>query len=402
MSDCSKGKIRITLMHLVLLLIFAASMNIVNRYYYFIFFAAIFFCFKPNRRLHFNLASVVALFVLAVSWLAFSPISTISVFGVVKSFVYLLCYVMGMSLLDDDKENRADKTSYKLFYTVIVVIAAGMLLHYVLNWITNAGADDRNTVDFWTKSALAATGQAALACIPLGVALACLFSKTGKRVKIAAAVVLLIILGYNLILSGRTLFLMALIVAAVAFLHKLSQQKRGKAKSILTVAVIIFAVIILYRFNFLGIRSFVESSPFYDRFFAENSSVELNEDGRLEKKIYHLRNMHRFLFGGAHIRQERGYAHDLLLDTYDEAGIFAFIAMIAYVIATVSHLIRCIKNKAIPFVVRQTVLCVYAALYIEFFVEPILQGMPWLFAAFCLIDGYVCRILKQNRLTRNE
>lgn len=397
MNFYSKRESKITLTHLLLLFICAASMNVINRYYYFMFLGVGIFLLKPKRRLHLDPVPMLMLFILGLSWMVFSPSSTVSVFGVLKPYAYLLCYIMGMGLLDDDVENSGNKTSYKLFYAVLIAVALGSLLHYVLNWVTNIGAIERNTVDFWTQTVIAATGQAALACIPIGVSVACLISPVSKRIKIAAIVALLLILGYNLILSGRTLFLMVLIVATVAFLYRLANQKDKRIKLVLILLIVATTIIIAYRMDLFGIRSFIESSPFYDRFFSENNTTDLNEDGRMDKKIYHIKNMYRFLWGGANIRQEIGHAHDLLLDTYDESGIFAFVALAVYMCTTLAHLFKITRTKSIPFQTRQLVLCVYIVAYIEFFVEPILQGVPWLFAAFCLIDGYVSRIIRHDR-----
>ena len=398
----TKRESNITLTHVLLLLICAAAMNVINRYYYFIFLAVGLFFVKPKRRLQIDPLPMLMLFLLALSWLMFSPESLVSVFSPLKSFTYLLCYVMGVSLLDDDVDNSAKKNSYKLFYSVLVAAGAGMLIHYVLNWIININSIERNTVDFWTQTVIAATGQAALACIPLGIAVAVIFSKRDRRTKILAWATLVVVLGYNLILSGRTLILMLLVVAAVALIYRLSMQKSDRSKVMIVVVFTILALVFVYEINFLGIRSMIEGSPLYERFFAESSTTDLDEDGRMDKKIYYLQNMNRFLWGGAHLRDEKGHAHDLFLDTYDEAGIFAFVAIIVYVISSISHLVKFIKRKNIPFELRITVLCVYSALYIEFMIEPILQGMPWLFATFCLIDGYVYRILKQDRLSRNK
>lgn len=402
MHNSLKRKGIITLTHFVLLFIFAAAMDVINRYYYFIFIAAGFFCLNPKRKIYVDSIPLSMLGILAVSWVLFSPSTTTSIFAPLKPFTYALCYILGMSLMNDDKEYSENKTSYKLFYFTAFVVAFGSMVHYLLNWLLNMDADDRYTIDFWTRRILAATGQAALACLPLALAIACIFSKNNKYIKLSAIATLVLVFIYNLILSGRTLIIISLIAAGVAFLHQFASEKNTRFRIFLILLVVIIAILFMYQIDLFGVRTFVEESPFYDRFFSEDSAIELEEDGRMDMKIYHLQNMGRFLFGGAHIREEIGYAHDIFLDTYDEAGIFAFIAIIIYMLATVSHLVKFLKDKSIPFSARQIVLCIYVVLYIEFFVEPILQGMPWLFATFCLIDGYVSRILNHNEVVRGN
>jgi hypothetical protein len=249
---------------------------------------------------------------------------------------------------------------------------------------------------------MAATGQAALACLPLGIAIACLFIKTNRKFKIASIITIIIVLGYNLILSGRTLIVMFLTITALSFLNKLSTKKTNMLKPLIIILAIIILLIFVYQANIFGVKSFIEETPIYQRFFAEDNSTELDEDERLDKKLYHIKNFDKVIFGGVHNRAEIGYAHDIILDTYDEAGILALIGVLGYLIISFIHLVKCFKDKSLPFEFRNVVLCVYVIIYMEFMVEPILQGMPWLFASFCLIDGYVGRILIYNRNLRSK
>lgn len=384
-----------TINGITLIFLFLASLNTINRYYYFIFIAFAIFLLRPRRKFRFD-AYLVPLFILAISWAIFAPASMISVFGPIKPFTYALCYLMGFSFFDDERVQSNNMISYKSFYWFVGIISAGPFVHYIFNWIKNGNADERNTVDLWTNSVMAATGQAALACLPLALAVACLFMKSNKGLKFLAFASLVLIVMYNLVLAGRTLIALLLIAVVGALVHQLCEMKRGKLRLILSLLIIIVLIAFIYQINLLGVRDYIESSLLYDRFFGEHA-MDLDEDGRLEKKIYYLKNMFAHPFGGANMREQMGYAHDIYLDTYDEAGIFAFAAILIYIVASLIRMIKCVKDKTLPFQFRQVVFCVYLLLYIEFMVEPILQGMPWLFASFCLIDGYVARILSEKR-----
>ena len=401
--DLSQRKKGITpLMCIVLFLVFLASMNVISRYYVFMFIAFGLFFLKPQRKLYLDMVPISLLFVLGISWVLFSPNSTISIFGVVKPFTYLLCYIMGCAMIRDDTGYSSDNTPYNLFYKTVLAIALGSFAHYIANWISNAGTLERNTIDIWTGEPMAATGQAALACIPLALAIACIFCKNKIFIKIASILTVVLVLTYNLVLSGRTLLILFLAIVIIALGHRIIMHKKGSLKVLIIFIVVVLLLLALYQYNAFGIKDYVEDSHLFARFFAKDSSMDLDEDGRLDKKLYHLNNFTEHLFGGAHSREVRGYAHDIYLDTYDEAGIFAFIAVVVYVLITVWHLIQCIKDKSLPFEFRQIVLCMYVIVYIEFMIEPILQGMPWLFAAFCLIDGYVCGILRHNKMVKNN
>ncbi|MBR6604050.1 MAG: hypothetical protein IKK94_08555 [Clostridia bacterium] len=339
---------------------------------------------------------------LSLSWTFFSPESSYSLLGMIKTLTYLLCYVVGNSMIEDDLDYAENNTPYSLFYWTVMAIALGAFVHYLLNWISNLSYGSRNTVDIWSGSEMAATGQAAMACIPLGLAIACLFFKNSIKIKLAAIITVILVLGYNLVLSGRTLIIMFLIITAVAFSHRFLRVKKGRMRVVVLLLAVILLLLFVYQANILGIRSYIEDSPLYERFFAENSQTELDEDNRDIKKQYFLKNMLSYPWGGMHMREEMGYAHDIFLDTYDEAGIFALLGMVIYILISVYHMFKCVSDETLSFGFRQIVLCVYVICYIEFMVEPILQGMPWLFASFCLIDGYVSRIISHNKLVNRR
>lgn len=392
-------RIKIKWIHLILFLIFCAAMNLFNKYFYFTFAAFGILFLKKNRRFAVELFPLSMLLLLALSWLFFSPYARDSVLSMLKTLTYFICYLMGSSLIDDDSDYYKNKIPYNVFFVTVTVIAAGLLTHYFLNWMfnNNLGVDSRNTIDIWTGVARAATGQTALACIALGLAIALIFSPSEKKAKTISWIALIVIMGYNLVLAGRTLVVMLLIVAAIAFIHQLTRQKNGRTNVIFGVILFFAAIIVIYVFDIFNIRTIVEGSSLYNRFFSSDATMGVDEDNRMENKVFFLKNMIEYPWGGANMYEIKGFAHDIFLDTYDEAGLFSLVAMAAFLMNSFTHLIKCIKNQTLDFSFRQIVLCAYVAMYIEFMVEPILQGMPWFFASFCLIDGYVSRILKYSK-----
>ncbi len=387
----------IPVLHIILLFLCLASMNMIDRYFYFLFIALGFFCIRKGSKFYFDPLSLFTLLVLALSMVLFSPDTVISPTGLIKPFTYVFCSIMGMGLCEGSTTDKCGERDYKGFYLLVTFIAAGLLIHYALNWYINFDSYEfRDTIDIWSGESLAATGQAAIGCIPLALAIACIFSTCRKLFKVFAWITIVIVLGYNLILSGRTLLLMALILALLAFFHRFLSAKQGKMRTVLLILVGIAIVLLIYEFNVFGVRSFVEDSPLYDRFFAADNVMEFDDDTRLDRKLYYLQNLYQYPLGGTNMREVIGHAHDIYLDTYDEAGVFAFLAVVVYILRSVGTLIKCLKDKTLPFALRQTILCVYTAIYIVFFLEPILQGMPWLFASFCLFEGYLHRLVRHN------
>ena len=107
------------------------------------------------------------------------------------------------------------------------------------------------------------------------------------------------------------------------------------------------------------------------------------------------------MWGGENINTLFGHrAHDLYLDTYDEAGLIALITIAIYIICSLSRMVKCLKCKSLSTQVKLLIACVYVACNIQFWLEPILRGVPWLLASYCFIDGAVSRLIKNERRFR--
>jgi hypothetical protein len=239
-----------------------------------------------------------------------------------------------------------------------------------------------------------------LACLALGVSIAWLMSATKRWQKIAAVLSLILIFTYNLVLAGRTLVVMAIILFCCAYVHLIWGSKDFKRKFGLFIAIVSLLSIgaFSYELNIFNVKNIVEGSNLYKRFFGDYA-IKTTEDGRMELKIAYLKNMWGNFWGGSKIKDEivGGFAHDIYLDVYDQAGIFGFIAILCYIGNTIYRFVLVIKNKSLDFKYRQLILCLYLVCYLEFVVEPILYGMNWLFIAFCFIDGLVASYIKDNR-----
>lgn len=377
---------------IMLFLLFMASLNFVNRFYYFVFAAfAVFIFFKSQKsRVNFGF---VTLFCFSISLMAFWETAHSSVLSMIKCFTFPMCYFIGYNLFSDSEDKAISQEKVR---NVCIILSFGPFLHLFLNLLTNIEGDTgRSVTDIWTKSFLSATGQAALGCMMVGVSLALIFSRYDVKYKLLAVLSLTVVFYYNLILAGRSLFLMAFIVAVIAFLNYIrnSSSPTQFIKVVIWTTLAIAAFLVMYNSNTFGIKETVENSNFFNRFFGSNSYMEVTDDPRLEIKIEYLKYLTVHPFGGGKIHQAVGsYAHDLYLDTYDEAGVFAFIFIAIVSVSSILKLFKVLKNKSVKFETKQLLLCLYTAIHLEFWIEPILAGMPWLLAIFCVINGMVSRL----------
>ena len=386
------------LQKITLFLLILAGMNFLNQYKILTAVACVLYLFCSVKFIINK--DMMWLLLLAVSWVAFSPEGTKTLPSMIMPFTFLLAYCVGLNFLPKDNQEKAEKSLSK----AIIAVSIGPFVHFVLNFINNFGKNvERNSIDFWTGLVMSATGQATLSLMMLSVAIVMLFTNTQARNKVWSVLVLVAIFFYNLTLAGRTLFVMLMLLFAVSLLFLLikGEKKGDKYKTLLIVVLIILMLTVLYNLNVFGIQDMIKSSNLYDRFFGRWAK-DLDEDSRMEKKLNFLQNFGKSIWGGVHLRPLYGYAHDILLDTYDEAGILALIAVLMFLISAVRRLISCLKNRTLKFETQQWILGMYIAILVQFTAEPVIQGIPWMFMLFCFIHGMVTQLDKTSRRRATE
>ncbi len=241
---------------------------------------------------------------------------------------------------------------------------------------------------------MAATGQATLACLMLGLSIATIFAPVKKWHRLIAILAILLIMMYNFALAGRTLivFLFLLFLLAAVYFRITSENVSERFKIWVGVLLVLLAVVITFAYNIAGLRDFIFDSNLFERFEDSDFSSD-----RTVSKFQFLRNAWRYPFGGLHLRDDYGYAHDLLLDGYDEYGIFGFLLLLTVLLLGVRSMCKLIFRSTYSRAFRMAFLCSYTSVLLMFLVEPILAGMPWLFTCYCLMNGFMDGMLLKQK-----
>lgn len=376
----------------IVVLLFMMSMNTWNRMYYFPFIAAIVCAVMQPRSLKLPRALIPTL-AFSLSLFLFSPEASKSALGLIKQFTYPLCTLIGYNLISSKKTDFAEKQAVRL----TVLLACGSCIHYFLNMLNNwGGTIHRNTIDIWTNTVVSATGQAILACLMIAVASAYLFIDCSRGMKLGMIAVLCGIVYYNFTLAGRTIFALLGIALCVAFIAKFLTMHNSMKRFILlvfTAVMVVFFVGLIYV-DFMGVQDAITESNFYRRFFADNAVEVLNEDSRWSRKLMYLERFEESFWGGGHLWEEIGFAHDILLDTYDEAGIFALVSILFVLIDMIKKCFVICKSKKILASTKILLSCVIIVVMSQFMVEPILIGAAWLLADYCVLYGAYTRLVE--------
>lgn len=381
-----------------LLLVFAFSLNFLNRFSICIL-AAFCMLLLSTPKIRFS-GSASWLFLFGISILIFSPYSggiadVVRIF--IKSLSYVMCYLIGANLSSGHKKQSDEPQDFpeRSLRLIVLVLSAAMLVHLLLNFMINFNANDsRNMPDFWIDNAISATGQASIAVLVLATSLAIIFLEKRPGYKVFAIIGLAITLFYNLKLAGRTIFLLAVILYFLDFIYCMLIAKQLKGRSVIIFFIFLILVLILFllfTFNLFGVRDTVEQSQWYLRFFGDNHQ-DLFDDSRWVMKENYLKHLLDYPLGGGHINKLFGYyAHDLLLDIYDDSGVFAAGSIIIFLLHSFVSTVRFLRNKVFSPFSKLLVFNAVVSIMIESFIEPIYQGMPWLLASFCMIIGAVDR-----------
>lgn len=371
---------------MILCLLFLAAINFDAKFFYFAFGAAIVTMFFL-RRIKMNAVSVVYL---ALGLLMGAFHASLDLMSALRPLAFFLVYLVGYNIPRSFLARKDGKKEQDVTYQLLVTVALGSFAHLMLNFLLNMGNDlDRNTVDIWSGEIMAATGQAALGCIMMGLGAAMVIQPDKKRSRLFGVIVIAGMLLYNLALAGRTLLVILLICLAVGSLYAAAKSGRSTTKRLkIVIRISILALVLLtaYLLNIGGVRGFVEDSNLYQRFF-EDAELGISETGRWANRVLYLKKMLEYPFGGLHMRERFGYAHDLLLDAYDEFGILALLLLLLAVADGCRQLYLFCKNEDHKLSYRVALLCCYTAILLEFCVEPIFAGMPWLFVCYSLINA---------------
>lgn len=369
--------------------LFFAAMNFMAKFFYFCF-ATLIISLLMQKRFLINPTSILYI-ILGLLMAIYNREE--GILSMIRCFAFVSLYWVGYNFMVVRPDKRtsslvydfdyAQKNAFMLFST----ISFGSFTHYLVNFIYNYGSDAaRNTNDIWTGKMMAATGQAAISCLMIGLSVAMMLAPAKKKYRFVGIACMLLIFAYDLVLACRMIPVMYLIIFLVGllFAYKTFNSSQDRFKLIAGIVFVLLLAVAIFFVDVGGIQEKILGSNLFDRFNSSSSATS-----RSDIKMSYLSEWWKYPLGGLNMRAKYGYAHDLLLDGYDEYGVFGFILFAAILCLGIRELYKFMKRSAYSSQIKMVVLCVYFSILLEFCIEPILTGMPWLFACYCLINGCI-------------
>lgn len=267
---------------------------------------------------------------------------------------------------------------------LVVTLAAGMCIHGLLNWVAYVQSSHilyysyrRIAVDFWQKEIASVTVTGMYYVFATGISLGALFSPTKRLIKIVAVITLSLCILATVFFANRTLlvivFCIVLFRTAILFLSRKYPDK-NKVFIFLAIVAVFGLISAAYVFNWFGIQNWVQSLKLVER---------RAEAGRLVlwAEFFDDLAFMKYPFGGKYLTQNANltYMHNLWLDIYNVAGVFAFIPFVIFTGMMIAR--YCAFRKAMlaagevsTYICFQ---CLLIALALNCLVEPIVEANPY-------------------------
>jgi hypothetical protein len=292
------------------------------------------------------------------------------------------------------------KSNNKFIFKTIMAIVFGNFIHGLLNMtmyfrlygFTSSVIGARALPDIWTGVSLSSTLQGTYYTLIASLLFYSLVLLINKKSKVVALVILLSI-GFSLlatfVMGNRTLIAIMLIAFLSNFLLYSALTKKSPkyiTNIIAYIAILALGIYVFYTKNTFGIREFVEGSTWYMR----SNIMVANEDPRIALYQRAISQMFDFPFGGYKMNLlTNSYVHNLWLDVLYATGLIPFFFLIIYTFKSIKNLIRLIKQKNTDVGFKIFIFSIYTGFFLNFMVEPILEGVPYMFLSFCIINGMI-------------
>lgn len=280
----------------------------------------------------------------------------------------------------------------------ILAVALGFAAHAAANYFTNLGHGRAQLIDFWSGSYQTATGSGCLNTLVFALLIYTLFleKRRGRKLLLLAATVVCFL--YMLQLANRTQLAIALVLLPVSGVLLLWERRRISARHLLGLVLVSLLAVLCWQFDWFGLSEAIAQSNLAAR-FAERSGLARSNGERVAQFAAGLKNLAQNPFGG---QKGQYYFHNMWLDIGRVSGLLPVVLMLAYNALTGRHVFLLFRARQLDAGTRYVLLCSYLGVMMNFFVEPVMEGLVSFFLAFCTINGLADALYRSTRAAERE
>lgn len=264
--------------------------------------------------------------------------------------------------------------------------------HGILNVITNYGIDilnisGRQYTDIYGNQT-AATLQNLYFVVPTGFLFYFLIVYKGMLLKKLVGITFgLSGIFCSVINASRTMIIVSAIVFLVALLLYLIQNNKTDiaiVKYLCWLLALLIILLVIYNFNLFNWQTKFAQTALGQRTALLQNGIGNNSRWDYATEILSL--LPNYSMGNV---PSTHYAHNLWIDIAKDAGVIPFVLFILFSFSNCHQCYRFLKNRIVSDEEKLFILPVIASFFLVFFTEPIMQGLPYIFALFCFVMGVI-------------
>ena len=193
--------------------------------------------------------------------------------------------------------------------------------------------------------------------------------------------------------ATRTPIVLFFIIYLTLGLIYVYNKERKIGRAFWIIVIVATALVVLYELNIFGIKTYILSTPLFDRIQEEGMKTS-----RWDITVLYLKNTFKYLWGNNHVATLTGHqAHNYLQQAHDLYGIFATIPVLILSFSFIKNIVKLLsiqKKQGIDFLLLGMYLC----MIIQMCMEPVFTGYPIIIWALLLIHGMTNEYLEaQNK-----
>lgn len=371
-------------------LVFLVTLNIFGQQHVLLlgtFFIGLLICIKKRTVFRISIDFLLLVLFSISYFFIYSINETVSINAFyLYFFAPVIAFFIGYFLVDNDEQ---------FIKNTIIAVALGTFIYGSLNmylYITEFGtnASFRGVPDIWGGQYRNATLQGTLFTTVGSLLFYSIYLLSQGRTRSFILIVFGILFSIysSMVLGNRTLLIIVIVTLLLNLILYVLENKRFFSSKIIFILLgIMLLFFVPYYFNFYDMQSIILNSNLYERML----TLDLSEDLRFETFKMITSQLFIYPFGGHLIPLK--YAHNLWLDVLLIVGLIPFFFLVLYTIKILLNLFKLTKSSIVSTEFKILIFSIYTGYLLNFMVEPILEGVPFMFITFCLINGMVKKYL---------
>ena len=281
-----------------------------------------------------------------------------------------------------------------LFFSIGILFSFSQLLSVILNLRQGGFSQiDRGIPYFWNGKISSATQVAAYFTFNMCLPIIFLVKRQGVPLLLNFLTGTFFIASLLSVfrVGSRTLLLICILAILASLLYVVPRQSR-KVNLRLFLFLGLFLIILP---QFINLNLNADYLSVLGTRLQESNNTS-SAGGRTSLWLQSLENIFKYPMGwqGPGVR----YSHNLWLDVARYAGLIPFFLLLMFTFRSIRNTYKAVRKTPQSLLLNTTIITFSLSSILVFFVEPIMEGLFFLFTVFCVFQGMINAYLKMPRI----